>query len=196
MSFLQRLKGAGVEEEALDGVNKEESEESLKGVVQLDIDLVESGDNIVILAPVAGAITKDIQVSIEGDNDTVVIKGQRKRPDDFMNSSSQPEQGGQSPMQALQQMSQNAADINNNQEEDGEQIAIKNETKNEPEDTGEKFYSQDVKWGEFYRKIILPEAVDVSSAEVKIKNGILMMRLPILRRTGAQKHVLEIQKAE
>lgn len=35
-------------------------------------------------------------------------------------------------------------------------------------------------WGDFYRKIILPESVDVEQSKAKVKNGLLVLTLPIL----------------
>ena len=35
-------------------------------------------------------------------------------------------------------------------------------------------------WGDFYRRIILPERVDIDKAEAKFKNGVLILTLPLL----------------
>lgn len=44
---------------------------------------------------------------------------------------------------------------------------------------GSYFVSECV-WGDFYRRIILPESVNVDKAEAKIKNGVLVLLLPLL----------------
>ena len=33
------------------------------------------------------------------------------------------------------------------------------------------FFTEECTWGEFYRRIILPESVNIAEAEAKIKNG-------------------------
>ena len=42
------------------------------------------------------------------------------------------------------------------------------------------FFTEEVTWGDFYRKIILPERVDISSAEAKMKLGVLVLHLPLI----------------
>lgn len=42
------------------------------------------------------------------------------------------------------------------------------------------FFTEEVVWGDFYRKIILPERVDISSAEAKMKLGVLVLHLPLI----------------
>jgi HSP20 family molecular chaperone IbpA len=36
------------------------------------------------------------------------------------------------------------------------------------------FFTEECIWGDFYRRIILPESVDIENAEAKIKNGVLI----------------------
>lgn len=43
-------------------------------------------------------------------------------------------------------------------------------------------------WGDFYRRIILPERVKVDQANAKIKNGVLILSLPF-ERTDRQNNV-------
>ena len=43
------------------------------------------------------------------------------------------------------------------------------------------FVAQECVWGDFYRRIILPESVDIEKAEAKIKNGVLILTLPLLK---------------
>lgn len=42
------------------------------------------------------------------------------------------------------------------------------------------FFTEEVTWGDFYRKIILPERVDINSAEAKMKLGVLVLHLPLV----------------
>lgn len=57
------------------------------------------------------------------------------------------------------------------------------------------FYTEECVWGEFYRRIILPESVDIDSAEAKIKNGVLILVLPLLKPAEKEKVTLKV-KAE
>ena len=79
MSFLQRLKGRGVRS----GEKLLSSDEatSLDKIVQLDVDVFQTDNMIVVYAHAAGADMSDIQVSIEGDADIVLIEGRRLRPE-------------------------------------------------------------------------------------------------------------------
>jgi len=56
------------------------------------------------------------------------------------------------------------------------------------------YLRQECSWGSFYRQIILPQEVDVSKIDAKVKNGILILKLPFLRlQKGKMK--IEIQKS-
>ena len=43
-----------------------------------------------------------------------------------------------------------------------------------------RYYAEEAVWGDFYRQIILPEEIDTDKAEAKLKNGILILVLPLL----------------
>lgn len=51
-----------------------------EGALQLDADVQQSLTEIVICAPLAGVDAADLRVTIEGENDIVVIQGERKKP--------------------------------------------------------------------------------------------------------------------
>lgn len=57
------------------------------------------------------------------------------------------------------------------------------------------FFTEECVWGDFYRRIILPESVDITSAEAKIKNGVLVLILPLLEPEEKEKVQLKIKKA-
>ena len=62
------------------------------------------------------------------------------------------------------------------------------------EEDAKDYLRQECSWGSFYRQIILPQEVDVSKIDAKVKNGILVLKLPFLRlQKGKMK--IEIQKA-
>ena len=45
---------------------------------------------------------------------------------------------------------------------------------------GGEYVIQDCAWGAFRRKIKLPVGVDIEQADAKIKNGVLVVKLPLL----------------
>lgn len=58
------------------------------------------------------------------------------------------------------------------------------------------FFTEECVWGDFYRRIILPESVDIEQAEAKIKNGVLVLILPLLKPEEKEKVKLKITKAK
>lgn len=58
------------------------------------------------------------------------------------------------------------------------------------------FFTEECVWGDFYRRIILPESVDIARAEAKVKNGVLVLVLPLLRPEEKEKIRLKIRKAK
>jgi len=44
------------------------------------------------------------------------------------------------------------------------------------------FTLEECHWGDFYRQIILPDEIDPEHAEAKTKDGVLVLRLPLLER--------------
>lgn len=57
------------------------------------------------------------------------------------------------------------------------------------------FFTEECAWGDFYRRIILPESVDVMKAEAKVKNGVLVLVLPMLKAEEKEKVKLKIRRA-
>jgi HSP20 family protein len=84
-SFLQKLKGKGVIEDkddaSLHPTQNTAHASTPSGVTQLAVDVYQSDREIVIFAQISGAEIKDLDVSIEGDNDIITIQGQAHRPD-------------------------------------------------------------------------------------------------------------------
>lgn len=134
MSFLQRLKDNGaLADEAVLLMDKETDEVA---VAQLDVDVTETATAVVIFAQAAGADMHDVHISVEGEDNIVIIEGKRKRP-----------------LHLVEEM----------REESG------------------TFFAKECLWGKFYRRIILPDSVIVNKAEAKIKNGVLIIVLPLQR---------------
>lgn len=58
------------------------------------------------------------------------------------------------------------------------------------------FFTEECVWGDFYRRIILPESVDIEQADAKIKNGVLVLVLPLMKPEEKEKVKLKITKAK
>jgi HSP20 family protein len=54
------------------------------------------------------------------------------------------------------------------------------------------FVAEECVWGDFYRRIILPESVNIEKAEAKIKNGVLILTLPLLKASEKEKVKLKV----
>jgi HSP20 family protein len=54
------------------------------------------------------------------------------------------------------------------------------------------FVAEECVWGDFYRRIILPESVNIEKAEAKIKNGVLILILPLLKPSEKEKVRLKV----
>jgi len=54
------------------------------------------------------------------------------------------------------------------------------------------YVAEECTWGEFYRRIILPESVNIDTAEAKIKNGVLILILPLLKPSEKEKVHLKV----
>jgi HSP20 family molecular chaperone IbpA len=74
MSFLQRLKNRGVRSGQA-SLQSDSEETAVDKVAQLDVDVYQTEKMIVIYAQSSGADMNDVNVSIEGDADIVLIEG-------------------------------------------------------------------------------------------------------------------------
>lgn len=145
MSFLQRLKGKGVR--SGEGLLSDAEETAADKVAQLFVDVYQTERLIVVYAQSSGADMNDVQVSIEGDADIVLIEGRRVRPEYV--------------------------------------VFPKKVVKG-------AFVAEECVWGDFYRRIILPESVNIDKAEAKIKNGVLILSLPLLKPSEKEKVQLKV----
>lgn len=140
MFFSKRLK----KEIELKGEDGEE-------MIPLNVDLYQTDDEIVIYASLPGVSLEDVHVFIRGNNDTVVVLADSRRPENLVYESEKPKG---------------------------------------------KYLAEDIIWGRYYRKIILPVEISVSGVEARLKNGILILRLPFLEannnETGFKIQVVEL----
>lgn len=70
-------------------------------------------------------------------------------------------------------------------------VTIRGNRRNPEEGEGKKYLYQECYWGPFSRKAILPEEVDSSRVEAKMKDGILTLRMPKVHKRGKSKVVVK-----
>jgi HSP20 family molecular chaperone IbpA len=64
------------------------------------------------------------------------------------------------------------------------------------EDEEKEYLCQENRWGEFYRQIILPEEINISKIESIVENGVLVLKLPLLRIQSKGKKRIEVKEIE
>lgn len=79
MSFLDKLK-VKVEEKRDNEEIKDGKIDKSSGFMQLEVDIYQTASDIYIIAPMPGVDIKDIDISIENENDVVTIQGKKDRP--------------------------------------------------------------------------------------------------------------------
>ena len=70
-------------------------------------------------------------------------------------------------------------------------VIIRGARQNPVEDATKKYFYQECYWGSFSRQIILPEEVDGSKAEAKMKDGVLTLKMPKIQRKKKRKIIVE-----
>lgn len=167
-SFLQKLKGKGVgiaDDHSVSPANLPPKSDVPSGVTQLPVDVRQGDTEITIYAQVPGTEIKDLDVSIEGDNDVITIQGTSHRPEDLISG---PREGA---------------------------VAI---TQGVHAATGEEhdaFALEECAWGKFFRQIILPQEVDATVAQAKVKDGVLVLHLP-LKGHASNKMRMHVEKVD
>jgi HSP20 family molecular chaperone IbpA len=82
MSFLDKLKikvdEQPASQEEAGGAPKKDKR--FAGFLQLDVDIYQTAQEILIIAPIPGVEIKDLDISIENENDVVTIQGKRELP--------------------------------------------------------------------------------------------------------------------
>lgn len=83
MSFLDKLKVKIEEGEQQQKAEKtDDNRDKMKaGFLQLDVDIYQTPQDIIIVAPIPGVEVNDLDISIENENDVVTIQGKRNFPD-------------------------------------------------------------------------------------------------------------------
>ncbi len=77
MSFLDKLK---VKVEEAKVPMEETKKDPGTAFLQLDVDIYQTANDIIIIAPIPGVEVSELDISIENENDVVTIKGRREVP--------------------------------------------------------------------------------------------------------------------
>ena len=70
-------------------------------------------------------------------------------------------------------------------------VVIKGVRRNPDKVASEDYYYQECFWGNFSRSVILPTEVDAENIKAMVKNGILTVKLPKLKKTVSKKIKVE-----
>ena len=81
MSFLDKLKVKVEEIEPVAAKVDDNKQKLQAGFLQLNVDIYETAEEIVIVAPIPGVDISDLDISIENENDVVTIQGRRDLPE-------------------------------------------------------------------------------------------------------------------
>ncbi len=60
---------------------EEKKDKKSSGFLQLDVDILQTTEAIIIIAPIPGVEVKGLDISVENENDVVTIQGKRQMPD-------------------------------------------------------------------------------------------------------------------
>ena len=74
-----------------------------------------------------------------------------------------------------------------------ESVTIKGKRSRSKEVKDEEYFYQECYWGRFSRSVILPQEIDAEGAEASVKNGVLMVILPKLKRVRSKKLKIKVE---
>ena len=66
-------------------------------------------------------------------------------------------------------------------------VTVRGKRESHTEGTAGCFFFQELYWGSFSRTIVLPQEIDIESAEAQEKHGLLVIRLPKLDKSRQAK---------
>ncbi len=73
-------------------------------------------------------------------------------------------------------------------------VTIRGSRENRYKEEGGKYYYQECYWGSFSRQVILPEEVDGTKAEAIMKDGVLTLKVPKIKK--AKKRKISVREEE
>jgi len=74
---------------------------------------------------------------------------------------------------------------------ENEMLLIKGERKEPVGDSEKNYFYQECYWGPFSRQIILPDDVDISRVKASLNKGILVVKIPRVRRVKKKKVTIQ-----
>src|SRR5207237_5630586 len=74
-------------------------------------------------------------------------------------------------------------------------VTIEGERRGEKEDKREGFYRSERSYGKFYRRLPIPEGIQVKDAEATFENGVLEVKMKASKREQQKRRRLEINEA-
>ena len=74
---------------------------------------------------------------------------------------------------------------------ENEMLLIKGERKEPVEDSEKNYFYQECYWGPFSRQVILPDDVDISRIKASLNKGILMVKIPRVRKRKKKKVTIQ-----
>ena len=77
---------------------------------------------------------------------------------------------------------------------ENEMLLIKGERKEPAGDREKNYFYQECYWGPFSRQVILPDDVDVSRIKASLNGGILLVKIPRVRRVKKKKVTIQTTK--
>ena len=80
MSFLEKLKVKVEENQPTEEEKGISKDKKTADFLQLDVDIFQTAEDIIIIAPIPGVDVKDLDISVENENDVVTIQGKREMP--------------------------------------------------------------------------------------------------------------------
>lgn len=79
-SFLQKLKGEGIVKKSED-IKPLPDGKTLGNIAKIELDVFQTGTEVIIYAIIPGSSEADIEVLIEGDSDVITLRGIKNRPE-------------------------------------------------------------------------------------------------------------------
>ncbi len=76
---------------------------------------------------------------------------------------------------------------------ENDMIIIKGNRPNPETDKDKKYFLQECYWGDFSRKIIIPDEIDPSRIDAVVKEGILTVRIPRIVRDKSKVKIKEVK---
>lgn len=128
----------------------------------LDVDLFRTEESLVLFAHLPGVRSQDLKVVMNKEGDVLEIRAEKKRPEVGQTKAKEKEAVAEKERKAI---------VLAREQEDKKKEAI----------------FEECKWGSFYRKINLPDAVESCSVEAGLDKGVLTVKMPLIKFMGNKK---------